>query len=733
MSFVEELKRRNVFRVGIAYVVVAWLVLQVADVVFDAIGSPDWVMKTLLVILAIGLVFAIIFAWAFELTPEGIKREHQVDRATSITHTTGRKLDRVIIGVLVLALGYFAWDKFLRGEQPTMAGVENVPSVTESSPDSTPEAELEKSIAVLPFVNMSADTDNEYFSDGLSEELLNLLAKVDGLKVAARTSSFKFKGAEAGIDEIGQALNVATILEGSVRKSGNQARITAQLIKVDDGFHLWSETYDRELDNIFEVQDEIASAIVDALKLPLLGTEDTAVASHATASFEAYDLYLLGRHHLRQINAESFHRAADFFTRAVALDENYAPAWAGLAEAYMGQADYGGLGMNEAIELSSAALDRAQAIAPEMAEARNARAILLSYQGRRADAQKEAEAVLATDPDNIDAIHNLASALGTSDPERTAELADRAMALDPLSENSRQLAVWGAYSRGGYASAEGLLRKLLIDEPDNPGLYESWATLAGSRGKTDIAIEKMTRVHELRPGDTFPAMQVMFYHLQVGDRETAATWRDRAIERGPQTRWSMISRSAIRYYDGNLETLATELNDQVQNSPNVVPGILEFHAQVLARLGRPEDARHQVRRAVDMFSDSASDVPSDEEADASALLALLLEDGPERQRLIDRVREREQHLRTHFPEEPSGPFQSAVIASLENRRDDMYAAFDEFVEHDGHGATWIQANPIFAQWHDDPMFREVIGRINASSRAMREKIAAAQTDMTASG
>ncbi len=276
MSLFNELKRRNVFKVAIAYIVVAWLVMQVADVVVNNIEAPGWVFQVLLLFLALGLPFAIIFAWAFEMTPDGLKREHEVDRSQSITGDTGRKLDFTIIGVLVLALGYFAWDKFVLSVDREAALVEaarqevsaQVASEEAEKPQTT---ESGQSIAVLPFVNMSSDTEQEYFSDGLSEELLNLLAKIPELRVTSRSSAFSYKGKDFKIADVGRELGVAHVLEGSVRKAGNQVRITAQLIEVENDTHLWSETYDRSLDNIFAIQDEISSAVVDPLKITLLG------------------------------------------------------------------------------------------------------------------------------------------------------------------------------------------------------------------------------------------------------------------------------------------------------------------------------------------------------------------------------------------------------------------------------------------------------------------------------
>jgi TolB-like protein len=277
MSFFDELKRRNVVRVAIVYVITAWLVLQMADVVLNNIEAPGWVFQVIMLVLGLSLPIVLVFAWAFEMTPEGLKRERDVDRGQSITHHTSRKLDFAIIAVLVLALGYFAYDKFVLqptgGDAPSAAGDDTAkrdePTAAGAPQQANVQGPAEKSIAVIPFVNLSSDPEQEYFSDGISEELLNVLAQLPGLRVAARTSSFQFKGKSLDISQIADTLNVAHILEGSVRKSGTKLRITAQLIKADDGFHIWSKTYDREMTDIFTIQDEIAGAISEALKVQL--------------------------------------------------------------------------------------------------------------------------------------------------------------------------------------------------------------------------------------------------------------------------------------------------------------------------------------------------------------------------------------------------------------------------------------------------------------------------------
>ena len=315
MGLFDELKRRNVFRVGIAYLVLGWVVLQAADVIFPILQFPDWTISFVAVLAILGFPLALFFAWAFELTPEGLKRDHEVDRSESIAHVTGRKLDFAIIGLLVVALGFVVWDSYL--SEPGEVVVTETPAETvETTPvEDAPTATA--SIAVLPFVNMSADKDQEYFSDGISEELLNLLARVPGLKVAGRTSSFAFRGKDTDLREIGAALNVSTLLEGSVRKSGNTLRITAQLINVADGFHLWSDSYDRELTDVFAIQDEISAAIVQALKTKLgLGSLVAAAPSEVTfcglRDGLQYYLSLAYLGGLAQVNGAVVRRASTF-------------------------------------------------------------------------------------------------------------------------------------------------------------------------------------------------------------------------------------------------------------------------------------------------------------------------------------------------------------------------------------------------------------------------------------
>lgn len=310
----EELKRRNVFRVGIAYVVAAWLLLQVADLVLDAVTAPRWVMPVFLLAIAVGLPIALLFAWAFEMTPEGVKREREVDRSSSITQQTGRKLDRTIIVVLLAAIALLLVDRFVLQDEPV------------------DEAVTDKSVAVLPFVAMSSGPDDEYFADGLTEEILNSLAQLPDLLVSARTSAFYFKGQDIPVGEIATKLGVAHIVEGSVRRDGTQIRVTAQLIRASDGFHLWSDTYDRPAASSFAVQSDIAEKVASSLDVVL--DEDQrenmrAIGLRNPEAFIAYqkgnELYALA--HGDQDRLAMLQRANTYFDRTIELAPEFPTAY----------------------------------------------------------------------------------------------------------------------------------------------------------------------------------------------------------------------------------------------------------------------------------------------------------------------------------------------------------------------------------------------------------------------
>jgi TolB-like protein/Tfp pilus assembly protein PilF len=468
LSIFDELKRRNVFKVGIAYVIVAWLVAQVLQLVFESFGTPAWAIKTVLVLLATGLPFALFFAWAFEMTPTGIKRESEVDRSQSTTTQTSRKLNFMIFVVMALALVYLGYDKFVLsgGREATVPEVATqTVSAQATTPDASPESN--NSIAVLPFVNMSSDPEQEYFSDGISEELLNGLAKIDSLKVAARTSSFSFKGQNKPIGEIAGVLGVGHILEGSVRKSGSQIRVTAQLIRVSDGFHMWSETYDRELVNIFAIQDEITAAIVHELRLRL--TDQALLASVATSNAEAYQAYLKGLYYWNLREVQNLYLAVEHFERATRLDPEYADAWEGLGEAWVLLPDWEFDYPSAAEKMENARLAAVKALEldPKSGRAYDVLAYMQMLRLEWRESFKNFELAIKHEPENATTWQWYAIALDIVGKHELADDAiQTAMELDPRSRIIGASAAEGFIRSGNYEAALERIDKTLAFAPD---------------------------------------------------------------------------------------------------------------------------------------------------------------------------------------------------------------------------------------------------------------------------
>ncbi len=493
MGFISELKRRNVFRVGIAYVITAWLILQVADVVLGNIAAPEWVFKTILLVTALGAPVVLLFAWAFEMTPEGLKREKDVDRTASVTHITGRKLDRTIIIFLVLAVAYFAVDKFYLDERSSGQATVTGRNAADGGGTAGVGQSGITSIAVLPFVNMSSDKEQDYFSDGISEELLNLLAKIPAFRVAGRTSSFAFKGKNDDLRTIGESLGVTTILEGSVRKGADRVRITAQLVKVDDGFHLWSETYDRELTDVLAVQDEIAGAVVNELKVTLLGEQQapTHAVDSLTGNVEAYNAYLQGLYFLNQFGPANYKIAAGYFEQAVKRAPDSALAWAMLSQAstrYSSQAETGQI---EALARARVAADKALALDEAVAEAHLAKAIIfLNYDWDWPAAKAALGRALALRPGDVKAQVYLAKLEGWAGSSESAlALWRAALVKDPLDPQLQYGVMGELYNLGRFKEAEDMALGIAAREPSKPFIntYLGWLLL--KQGRSEEALK----------------------------------------------------------------------------------------------------------------------------------------------------------------------------------------------------------------------------------------------------
>jgi len=432
MTLLSELNRRNVFRVGAAYAVTAWLLIQIAETIFPLFGFDETPARIVVIVLAIGFVPALVLAWAFELTPEGLKREAEVDRSRPPAARTGKRLDRLIALILALALGYFAFDKFVLQPARDAALVEETVQQTRS--EVLVESYGDRSIAVLPFENLSNDPDQEYFSDGVAEELLNLLAQMPRLRVISRSSSFAFRGQAVNVPDVARQLGVSHVLEGSVRRAGARVRITAQLIDARSDTHLWSHTYERQLDDIFALQDEISAAIAGELGARLAPGDGESAQARAPANSETYEAYLRGRYLMAQRSPDKLAAAVQEFSAAVALDPDYALGHAALAIAL----GLGG-GMSELTPAQNAEqirlhAERAMALDPELGESHAALGWALWAPATLAQAEAHFRRATELNPGYADAYMWLGHFAAYRNDYADAFLFhQRAAQLDPLS------------------------------------------------------------------------------------------------------------------------------------------------------------------------------------------------------------------------------------------------------------------------------------------------------------
>jgi adenylate cyclase len=559
-SFFAELKRRNVYKVAAAYAVVAWLLIQAASIFFPAFDAPPWVMKIFIIVIIFGFPVALIFSWAFEITPEGIKLESEIEPNKSITRGTGRKIVAVTIALAVVAACLFVY-QLVRSKSIVTPRQSEAATV---APD--------KSIAVLPFVNMSADKNDEYLSDGMTEELINVLSKVPGLRVPGRTSCFAFKGKneEDIFRKVGDQLHVGTVLEGSVRKAGDKLRVTAQLIKVSDGYHLWSKDYDGDVKDILNFQSNVAEQVVQALQVKLGGEEKRALAKKPTENPEAHRLYLLGRYEFAKYTQTAWNNAIRYYEQALRLDPNYALAYCGLADnyAYMGSVV---MPEKEAIAKEKEFAQKALELDPELAEAHMsvALALVAAYDWR--NGLKEFDRALELNP-NLAFAYELQSwtlnGLGRFDEaiaktRKAVELdplnpffqmslsfyqywarqyddaiaqARKTLAMDPNSAISHVLLGLSFLKKGDTAGAIAELQK--SKAPDPGAWYQGFLgyayAISGDRAKAEQALREL---EELAKRQYVSPTAFVTIYLGLGEKEKALDWLEKAYEEQDSACW----------------------------------------------------------------------------------------------------------------------------------------------------------------------------------------------------
>lgn len=609
-SFFQELKRRNVFRVAVIYVVVSWLLMQIGDVMFPALHLPEWTQTLLVAFLLLGLPIALIFAWAFEVTPDGVVRTAEVAPETSITPHTGQKLNYMIIGTLALAVVMLLIKDLVfdeRIEAPALA-------VTD------------KSIAVLPFKNQSASAENaEFFAGGLHDELLTLLSKLGQLKVISRTSVERLDP-DLSIKEIGTLLGVATVLEGQVQRAGNRLRINVQLIDTSKEGHIWANTYDSELtaENVFEVQGDIARTIANALQAELSPSAEKLLADVPTRNTEALESYLLGAQYANRATYDSLEAAKSYLQRATKLDPEYAEAWAAYAEMYTSQLETGAISVDDylrnaepavrnalryneelpqahaqlgmalwqkgEIEVAEEAFKHALKLNPDSTSSRHRYGYFLREMGRLRDALAILEPALTVDPlsvENMFQIGKIEMYLGR--PEINLEYAERMIAIAPASVYGYLAEMQSLIAMGRQADAwPAYLRVMEMD----PGDYENWAHAAGhceNMGLPDLADRYLETAAELGPGEPSVLKNTVNIALNRGELDKAWQISNAAITGGLDDRWrsdaaflGVLLKKALadRNFDELIAHYRKRYPELFESAPVVTPSNLPVTADL---------------------------------------------------------------------------------------------------------------------------------------------------------
>jgi adenylate cyclase len=507
-SFFEELRRRRVIRVAIVYLVAGWIIIEVASTVLPPLNLPAWSVKLVIVLIALGFPIAVIMGWMFDIGPHGIER------------------DKAVPAIVEAATA--------KPETPVVA-----PAQTEALKPVTKSDTDRHTIAVLPFVNMSGDADNEYFSDGISEEILNLLTKLPQLKVSSRTSSFVFKGSKANIRTVADELGVSTVLEGSVRRAGDHVRITAQLIETDTDSHLWSETYDREMKDVFAIQDDIARSIAEALKVALGPKERRALQNVATADPQAYDFYLKGRKYLYAFTTRDFHSAASMFERAIELDPYYALAYAGKADAYSMLYRYGEATLRN-LELAEQASRKAIELDPDCAEAQASLGGALYITGKFAEAAQKFETAILINPKVYEPYLWYGRAcLTQGDYEKAARLFTRAGDVNPADYQAPSYLgmVYRSMGRDDLAQqaeahALAIMERHIKLNPDDARALSFGSSAFALQGKREKAIEWAEAALRTRESEPQYLYNISCTFAQLGEAERALDLLERAADLG---------------------------------------------------------------------------------------------------------------------------------------------------------------------------------------------------------
>lgn len=726
MGLVSELRRRNVFRVAIAYLVVAWLIVQVGATLAPALHLDDWVNTALLFFLILGFPVALVFAWAFEITPDGLKKEKDVDRAASITHLTRRKLDFFIIGLMGAAIIFLVLDNYVF---PVTVSdqAEDAPQQTVSKP-----AEAANSIAVLPFNNRSAIAEDAYFVDGIRDDILTQLAKLSSFgKVISRTSMEQYRDTSKAIPQIGRELGVATILEGGIQRAGDRVRINVQLIDASTDEHLWAETYDRTLTatNIFAIQSEIVETVVQQLNVNLTSEETQQLATMPTQNIAAYTAYLKGKNEAAIETMASLNVAIDHFKTAIEIDPDFALAYIGLADAYLtlGANFLGGLSNDESNALAEPPLNQALVLNPNSGEAHAILGLLRQQQGNAQAAEQAYRQAIKLQPNSARAFRlygRLRSRQGRN--QEAMELLQKALNLDPFSVGVN-FDVGRLYDLSGqFDEALDWYLRVLEIEPDHAFSYVYIAAIhLLVRGRADESLvwyQKAARNDALSP--SLQSAQAIAY-LELGDSNSAKEWVDRGLELEASAFWPLWTSLLHSLYTGNDTAAQADARRLLELNPREW-GALHVLRNADLAAGRYEVARSRFKMAFrELFESEVPTVNAQNYSSAIDLALVLIHLG-EQQRADDLLERSLQVLETLPRLGTDGYWISDVrVYALQQRPQRALRALRQAIDEGWRFLTWfyLEHDPNLDLIRGEPAFQEMYAELQADLLAQAQRVA----------
>ena len=733
MSLVVELRRRNVFRVAAAYLVVGWLLTEVLTTILPTLGAPDWASRAVILTFAFGFIPAVVLSWFYEITPEGIKRDHEVDRDHHETRRAG-KLDQATIGtavVLIILVGLFS-ARYTADETTDL----NVPI-------------SDTSVAVLPFVNMSDDRDNEYFSDGLTETLLHMLAQVPDLKVAARTSSFAFKGKSLSIQEIARALEVAHVLEGSVQRAGDRVRITAQLIRASDGFHVWSKVYDRTFDDIFEIQDEIAGEVGNALSRSLLGTEgETMFAGIATTDADAYDLYLQARKERATYSYGGLQAAEDLLKGALLIDPDFTDAKTELATSYIHQWETGLVDEQTALAEIIAITDQVLNDDPNnpvaLALSTYAKALSLAAQGDQAalaDLTVELEAIVASAPEELEPRILLVRTYTYSQQlEKSLPVLNAALSLDPFNPSLHYELGRSYMMLERWDEARASLEKSIELEPRQPNAYTTLGTISLQNGDGIGFVSSFLKAISIDPKDhELPGLLAAFLY-QLGLVEEADDFRERVFTLAPRSEVAyqieMLRAMSLGDDEGSITAARRAIEDDIEDRRFAFGGALQHLLRRSVREGRVDEelawVDEQSPEILDIDATRVSQKYRAVQGVAFDAWIYTLEPA-EVQRRLDLLLEFVASL-GFTPEDNPGFYLKVLLIRGDTDKATEVALESVFTESVAKHLNWREtfAQPHYAVLTEDPRVRDALAKWEDEEAALRGSVQSYFADLRAS-